>query len=390
MQFGNFLNNRLTLLVLILISLNATAVMADEKSRKEKQLQSLQSKISELKKSIDTRQDEKSLNVTQLRHIENRIGDVSKKIRDMEKEINHNEDALKVLRGKRKKEQQQLQQQHDMLAQKIYTAYTLGKQEKIKLLFSQNNPASLQRNLVYYQYFSAARAKLINDVKRSIATILDTEEQANRVSETLKNNYQTLKEQQSKLHGDRIKRKKIISILNHQLEKQGRHLKQMEQDARQLQDLITSLTSILTDIPEPDLSQHAFAALKGKLAWPVKGKVKHLFGRQKLLSALRWKGIIIEAPSGRYVSAISRGRVAFSDWLRGFGNLIIIDHGNDYLSLYGHHQALFKSAGEWVEPGDIIGSVGNSGGQAKPGLYFEIRKEGEPQNPVQWFEKSAS
>jgi septal ring factor EnvC (AmiA/AmiB activator) len=116
----------------------------------------------------------------------------------------------------------------------------------------------------------------------------------------------------------------------------------------------------------------------------VQGNIKKLFGRQKPLSDLRWQGIMIYAPAGNHVRAVSRGRIAFADWLRGLGNLVIIDHGNSYLSLYGHNESLFKSAGEWVESGDIISSIGSSGGQQKPGLYFEIRKKGKPQNPTRW------
>ena len=153
----------------------------------------------------------------------------------------------------------------------------------------------------------------------------------------------------------------------------------------QLQKLIDSIQEIFDDAPEvEEIARQPFADLKGKLAWPVKGKLRKMFGRRKPLSNLRWQGVLIEAPSGRYVRAVSHGRVAFADWLRGFGNLIIIDHGNSYLSLYGHNESLFKAAGEWVEAGDVIGSTGDSGGQAKSGLYFEIRRNGKPQNPTRW------
>ncbi len=127
--------------------------------------------------------------------------------------------------------------------------------------------------------------------------------------------------------------------------------------------------------------------MKGKLAWPVEGKLRNLYGRLKPGSDLRWQGVMLQAPGGRQVRAISSGRVAFADWMRGFGNLLIIDHGDTYLSLYGHNESLYKSAGEWVDPGEVIGSVGDSGGQQKPGLYLEIRKNGKPQNPTRWFQR---
>ena len=154
--------------------------------------------------------------------------------------------------------------------------------------------------------------------------------------------------------------------------------------------MIKSIEEIFVDAPESEISQRAFAELKGKLAWPVKGKLRRLFGRNKPLSNLRWQGVMIEAPEGQHVQAIFHGRIAFADWLRGMGNLIIIDHGNSYLSLYGHNEALFKTAGEWVEAGEVIGSIGSSGGQKNPGLYFEIRRKGKPQNPTNWCKSSNS
>ena len=176
--------------------------------------------------------------------------------------------------------------------------------------------------------------------------------------------------------------------LDKQLKKQGGSLSRLKDEATQLQNLIKSIEKIFAEAPEADISKKTFAALKGKLAWPLKGKLRRLFGHTKPLSDLRWQGVRIDAANGSHVMAVSHGRVAFSDWLRGLGNLIIIDHGNSYLSLYGHNESLFKAAGEWVEAGDVISSVGSSGGQQKAGLYFEIRKKGKPQNPTRWCKSS--
>lgn len=357
---------------------------ADEKSQKQKQLKSLQRKIEKLKQTIHVKQDSKSRYTSQLRKIEGKIGKVSEKIRSTEKKITQRKSELAKLRKTRKQHQQKLVNENDILAEQVYTAYTLGKEEKIKLLFSQQNAEHMQRNLVFYQYFSNARVNLINNVQQSIDEILTTESRISLASQALEKNYETLKSQKASLKKDGEKRKSIISSLNKQLKKQGGHLNKLVDDAKELQNLLDSIEEILIDAPEPELEKRAFAAMKGKLAWPVKGKLRRLYGQLQPLSDLRWQGVIIEAPTGRHVKAVSHGRVAFADWLRGLGNLIIIDHGNSYLSLYGHNESLFKAAGEWVEPGDIISSIGSSGGQEKPGLYFEIRKKGNPQNPTKW------
>ena len=357
---------------------------ADDKSTREKQLKALIYKIKKLKQTIDVKEDSKSRYVKQLKTIEREIGQVSGKIKKVGSKIKSRKNELAKLRKTRLKHQQLLSRENTYLAEQVYTAFTLGKQEKVKLLFSQQNPEVLQRNLVYYQYFSEARVNLINGVQHNIDKIVETELLIQQARSELEKSQQQLNSQKAKLDKDRGKRKKIISSLDTQLKKQGGSLVRLEDEALQLQNLINSIQEIFVDAPESDDSRKAFAELKGKLAWPVQGKLKKLYGKRKPLSDLRWQGVVIEAPNGRQIRAVSHGRVAFADWLRGLGNLIIIDHGNSYLSLYGHNESLFKSAGEWVEVGDVIASIGNSGGQKNNGLYFEIRKKGKPQNPSGW------
>ena len=173
---------------------------------------------------------------------------------------------------------------------------------------------------------------------------MSAEAKINKTRKSLEASHQELEDQKSQLKKDGSKRKTIIASLDKQLTKQGGVLGKLQGDEKELQSLIKSIEEILIESPEPRFESKPFAKLKGKLAWPVKGKVKRLFGRQKQLSELRWQGILIEAPTGRHVKAISGGRIAFADWLRGLGNIIIIDHGNSYLSLYGHNESLFKSA----------------------------------------------
>jgi len=378
---------------LLLCALFASLILAPQspaadRSAKEKQLKSVLVKIQKLKQIIDVKEDSKSQYIKQLKSIEGKIGEVNRKLRAINKKIKAKKSELAALRETRLKHQRRLSRENDYLAQQVYTAFTLGREERVKLLFSQQDPQKLQRTLVYYQYFSNARVDLINDVQDSIDKIIETERLIQQARQALEKNQQARSLQKKQLDKDRGKRKSIISSLDQQLKKQGGNLSRLEDEAAQLQDLINSIQKIFADAPEGDISRRAFPELKGKLAWPVKGKLKRLFGRNKPLSNLRWQGVILEAPNGSRVRAISHGRVAFADWLRGLGNLIIIDHGNSYLSLYGHNESLFKSAGEWVETGEVISSIGSSGGQPKPGLYFEIRKRSKPQNPTGWCKAS--
>ncbi len=379
---------KLFLVVLLAILAVNTVSMADEKSAKEKQLKTLLRKIDKLKQDIDGKEDSKSRYIKQLKSIERKVGEVNQKIRATNKKITGKKSELAALRETRLKHQRKLSQENDYLAEQVYAAFTLGQQERVKLLFSQQDPQALQRNLVYYQYFSNARVDLINKVQGNIDKVIETTQLIQQAKLDLEKGQTALSTQKKELRKDLGKRKTIIGSLDKQLKKQGGSLSRLEDEAKQLQNLIKSIEEIFVDAPESEISHKAFAELKGKLAWPVKGKIRKLFGRNKPLSELRWQGVVIEAPNGRQVKAVSHGRIAFADWLRGLGNLIIIDHGNSYLSLYGHNESLFKSAGEWVEAGDIIGTIGSSGGQNKPALYFEIRKKGRPQNPTGWCKSS--
>lgn len=378
------LPRKLLLVLLVAGLVSGSFAIAADKATSEKQLKSVLRKIDKLKQAIDVKEDSKSRYIKQLKTIEGDIGALGRKIRALGKEIAGKKSELKSLRATRLEHQRQLSRENEHLAEQVYAAFTLGRQEKVKLLFSQQDPETLQRNLVYYQYFSNARVDLINAVQGNIDKIIETEQLIQQARLDLEKNQQTLNEQKKQLDQDLGKRKTIISSLDKQLKKQGGNLSRLEDEAKQLQNLIKSIEKLFVDAPESSISRKSFAKLRGKLAWPLKGKLRRLFGRTKPQSNLRWQGVRIEAASGSHVMAVSHGRVAFADWLRGLGNLIIIDHGNSYLSLYGHNESLFKTAGDWVEAGEVISSVGSSGGEEKPGLYFEIRKKGKPQNPTRW------
>jgi septal ring factor EnvC (AmiA/AmiB activator) len=370
--------------VFLCLCLAALPSAANTKSKNEGALKALQAKIAQLQETIAVKQDSKSNYVKQLKAIERSIGNVSQAILASKKKIISKTSELTRLQKRKKKSQKNLRQENLILARQVYSAYTLGQQEKIKLLFSQQDSGDLQRNLIYYQYFSNARVDLIERVQAKIDTLLAAEVDINHTKQVLEGSHRQLEDQKSQLRENGSKRKTIIASLDKELKMKGGILSKLQVDAKALESLIDSIEDILVELPEPRFDDIPFAKLRGQLAWPVKGNVKTVFGQHRALSEMRWQGVLIEAPVGNHVRAISNGRIAFSDWLRGLGNIIIVDHGDSYLSLYGHNESLFKSAGEWVEAGDIIASVGSSGGQKSSNLYFEIRKKGRPQNPTRW------
>lgn len=375
-------------LLLSLLLAFAQHSLASDTSKKEHELKQLNAEIDKLRQTIEVKENSRSIYNRQLRHIEKEIGELSAQIRKSSQAVKVKQMALSQLQKNKRIIQQNISDYNRQLSQQMHAAYTLGKQERIKLLFSQQNASSLQRNLTYYEYFSNYRVKQIDASTRIYDQLLDNEKETIRTKNELESVLAQQQSQKEKLGSDQAQRKKIVASLEIELTKQGKYLTRLEEDAQHLKQLIDSLSAILVENPEDEKSTQRFDDLRNRLAWPVKGQVKNLYGKNKPPSSLRWQGVIIQANQGNNVRAVSHGRIAFADWLRGMGNLIIIDHGDGFLSLYGHNESLYKAAGEWVEAGEIIGSIGNSGGQSEAGLYFEIRKKGKPQNPSNWCNTS--
>src|SRR5690606_7818057 len=179
------------------------------------------------------------------------------------------------------------------------------------------------------------------------------------------------------------RREKLLASLKAKLAEEGAEVERLAAQERDLERLIAELTSILSDYPIT--SEVPFKELQGRLTWPVAGTLVHDFGEPRANGAVKWHGVVLAAPRGREVRAVYHGRVAFADWLDGLGLLVIVDHGGGYLTLYGYNETTLKSAGDWVAPGDVIATVGSSGGQPQPALYFEIRRDAKPVNPHEWF-----
>jgi septal ring factor EnvC (AmiA/AmiB activator) len=177
----------------------------------------------------------------------------------------------------------------------------------------------------------------------------------------------------------------LLAALEREIGAKDRRLKALVEDEARLQRVLATLRRALADLPRGFDAEKPFPTQRGHLPWPASGSVKAAFGARRGVGELKWNGILIAAPEGRAVHAVHRGRVAFADWLRGFGLLMIVDHGDGYMSLYGHNQHLLKEVGEWVEAGEAVASVGASGGRAESGLYFEIRHDGRPVDPVRWL-----
>ena len=372
-------------LLLAAVSLLPQAVFADEISKQTKKLQLLQSQIETVRKEINSMQGQHDSLQDELQKTEKQIGSVSAELRRLDTSAEVVQQKTGELQQQRVLEELRLDDMRARLAEEMQVAYMAGRQQRIKLLLSQEEPASVGRTLVYHGYFARARSERMQQLQASLQQLRDIEQAlAEQQSETMRLRQQQL-EKSASLRQQQDSRRGILAELKAQMQARTTRLGTLEQDQQRLQKLVQSLTLALQEMPRDKEEYASLRQLKGKLRWPVAGRITQSFGAREAQGTLKTRGVRIATRAGADVQAIARGRIAFSDWLRGFGLLLIIDHGEGYMSLYGQNRSLYKDVGEWVERGEIIAAAGDSGGQASAALYLELRKNGKPFNPAPWF-----
>lgn len=369
--------------LIVFLSLFLVVALADNSADQEK-LARLQQKIDSIQKELEADNKAKDQAVYKLKQAEKAIARQSSQLRS----INQRLQQLQAKRGMLLDQQNELKQQMSIhrayLTKQIQAAYAMGKQEYIKLLLNQQNPSDISRMVIYYQYLNVSRTNQINEITRNLTTLQDINEQIENKTTELESLKQEAEENTRTLEANRKQRRELVANLSSQLKSKDQMLKALLRDEQHLKQLLNQLENELGDV-QLDLSPpEEFIALKGKLPWPTQGKITARFGSSRQASELKWKGVMIQTEAGNDIRAIAYGRVIFADWLRGFGMLIIVDHGKGYMSLYGHNQELHKKLGDWVQGNEVIATSGNSGGQKISSLYFEIRHNGVPQNPGKW------
>ena len=376
-----------SIIFFLLLSLPFTAssdLDSDQRSEKAQELKKLREAMTQLRSKLEEKQAEKTKAAEALKEIEIRIGERAYILKRIKRHLRKQNRELRALQDKQRKTREKLGQYRDILEEQIKSAYMIGRQEYLKLLLNQQNPSEVGRTLAYYDYFHQARTHQIKDAQKLIEELNQiTAEVRDKAEELEKAKRQQVKEKK-KLEDDLIDRAVVLKQLENDIAEKGKKLKKMVADEQTLQQLLNEITRIMPSMLTENEKRETFARRKGRLSWPVKGKIKRLFGKSRKAANLKWNGVLIPVAEGVEVKAISHGRVAYADWLRGYGMLLIIDHGDGYMTLYGHNQALYKETGDWVDEGDVIATVGKSGGQSDSGLYFEVRVNGKPSNPVKW------
>jgi septal ring factor EnvC (AmiA/AmiB activator) len=420
-------------LILLALTCLLSPAFADERAQTQQQLDATRQDIAELQKMLGKLQQEKSGVQKDLRGTETEMGKLEKQVEALQKELKKTESELERLDGEKKKLQAARVEQQRLIAIQARAAYQSGRQEYLKLLLNQQNPEKFARTLTYYDYLSQARLEQLKNFNETLRQLANVEKDINLQQAQLLVQQGNLDSQREELDKVRKERQAALAKLNDQYKERDQKLQARQQDQADLAKVLKTIEETLArqareaeqarqkallaqqeaerqrqrdaasqsapdDAPKrPRPTPGAmvsssgesfggpFASAKGKLPWPVDGRLLARFGETRGDDArTKWDGVMISASSGSQVHAVHGGRVVFADWLRGAGLLVILDHGNGYLSLYGHNQSLLKKPGDVVKAGEAISTVGTSGGQDTPALYFAIRQQGRPTDPSQW------
>ena len=367
----------------ILMSVSFAEQSSENDNNKEKANQALskvQQQISQQQKSIKQTSNQRSSLENKLRSDDISIAKIAKTIINTQRDLQETQETLKDLAQEKISLTNKKKQQEIVLAQQLRAAYTSGHHDYIKLLLNQESPSSVERTVTYYKYLNDARTKEIDQFQIVLSDLLAVTTKHQEQARKLNVLEQEQAEQKITFQKSKQARKKTISALSKELLNSKQLLAKLVAEE---ENLVLALQRIAA-LSQQSAELVGLKKLKRKLTWPIKGKISHSFGSRKQ-GYLKWKGILLTAPVGKQVKAIHNGTVLFSDWLKGYGLVTVLDHGEGYMSLYGHNQALLKSVGDRVETGEPIALVGQSGGQSKSGLYFEIRRDGQAVNPKPWF-----
>ena len=351
----------------------------------EERLQQLRTHIGDLKSELASMHGKKNAVDSELEKTEKELGAVVSALRRLERKIGRSQTRLDDLGHEREDSRKKLQAMQVILARELRSAYLMGQQRQVKLLLNQDDPIAIARLMTYYGYLSRARADHIRGITSALNELALIEQQVNEQKSDLEKLKSEKIAESERLKQLQDNRKEALVRLQAQLRKKSDELAALQRDEQNLQQLVESLRKALRDIPPATAQLTSISPLKGKLVWPVEGRIGIPFGALQADGKLRSRGVLVSASAGADVHAIARGQVVFADWLRGFGLLLIIDHGKGYMSLYGYNRSLFKEVGDRVEAGELIAAVGDSGGRERSGLYLELRKDGRPFDPASWF-----
>lgn len=368
---------RCLVLLSFLMVANTPYLLAQEKS----DLESIQNQIEDKKKQITKQLNEAKKLQKNLKEIELKVAKTAKSLNRTDNQIVSNQKQQTTLLKQQDEYLDALNQQKSELAKQIRSAYMTGNYDFAKMLLNQKDAANFERTITYYQYLNKARKEQIdsfNTLVKELQLVRVKLIESQSELESLKSKQIS---QQSVLKSQLSDRQTTMIKLQTSIESDEAKIAQLQINEKNLMD---ALARAQQRVEQQNISLAGLSNLKGNLLMPAKGNLRRMFGRFRQ-GQIKWKGIVIYGNSGDDVIAIHDGKVLYADWLRGFGLVTVLDHGDGFMSLYGHNQALLKQVGDSVTAGESVALLGQSGGQSRPNLYFEIRHKGKPVNPVSWL-----
>ncbi len=372
---------------LMLASLVLAARGGDEAERAAADLQKLRGEIQALQERLEHTRGERDAARTALRESEREIGALVSELRQLAARHKTETRRLAALRTEQAKSRALLEGQRAALARQLRLSHALGQQAALKMWLNPREPAALARVHRYHHYFHDARSRRIASARSALAGIEAQEQGIARQLRDIARLTQNELEKKRSLEASRARRARLLAQLSEKLSGQAQEIERLRRDEQGLKRLVGELGQYFGEPrarAAPARPGARFPDQRGRLALPTRGRIVARYGEPKLVGDLKWKGIFLAAPEGQEIQAVFPGRVAYADWLRGFGLLLVLEHGDGYMTLYGHNQSLYQAVGERVEAGQVIASIGNTGGAPRSGLYFEIRHNGEPHDPLQW------
>jgi septal ring factor EnvC (AmiA/AmiB activator) len=352
-------------------------------------LEAVQTEIKQLNADLSANKADKEALYKQLKQQSKKISSINRQLATLNNEIKRNAAELKKLQAKQSLQTQAQEQQTAALLEQIRHAYIHSQSSYLKLLLNQNNPALLSRATTYYNYFHQARGEQLVEIEQTLANLTEKQKQIFSLQRQQQQNKAQQQSHIAAIEKENKQRQLTIAKIERSISTQDQRLAALKKQEQSLKELLTSL-SVKPATKTTSKAKKTFAKFstqRGQLSWPVNGKLLARYGSKRNLGKLTWKGIMISAPTGKDVAAVAGGEVVFADWLRGFGLLVIIDHGQQYMTLYGNNETVLRQVGETVAAGEIIAQSGAAGIHSKSGLYFELRHKGNPQNPLKWLNK---
>lgn len=366
----------LTLAVLLLLAIPVPA----DAEKTDEELRQLRNRIESLQKNLEQTREERDTARDALRPIDRRINRQVRQLRKTQSELQKANQQLVRLNSNRQSTRSRLNSQRTELGTHARAAYAMGSQDYLKLLLNQQDPAAFSRMMAYYRYFTEARATRIKDLQQDLVQLSQLESRIGQRKRSLTAIEARHQREAAALKQSRQTRGALLASLNRELRSKSQAITRLKRDERRLENLLKGLPEVAF---EKDRGG-GFRGQRGRLPFPVSGKVSARFGTRRPHGDLRWKGIFLSTRSGREVKSIYGGHVVFADWLAGYGLLLILEHGDGYMTLYGNNESLYPQVGDRIEAGQVIAITGNTGNIARNGLYFEVRYQGKPRDPLRW------